>query len=317
MTLNSNTPAPAQSEQAAISATQSTNSPPPVRWVQWREGNAFIEKAALRREFGGIAGEILHHIIFQYEPEVIERHGKSPQLKPKLRHQGDEGYWWTYKSHEDFDREIGGISADQLDRAIKTLKDKGIIEVTLRRVRSKGNRWGAPTRHFRLLCAGGAGYLNQRPQFGRWKDGVAGSEAIFPSYITDTRKAKSEEYGPDLDSAYSGNPALPQNPESSITVKPGIQHSAYFGNANTKNTYNDSQTKNTDKEPSAFPTKAGRTNPGKVASLPGDTPAAHQGNSPDMGLGSSARAAPPKKWTGMLDKYGIKPPENSESTAIA
>lgn len=56
---------------------------------------------------------------------------------------------WFYKSHEELGEEVGGLSEDQVRRAIDKITKKylpGVIEVAIRKVN------GTPTKHYRINC---------------------------------------------------------------------------------------------------------------------------------------------------------------------
>lgn len=87
-----------------------------------------------------VAGILLSQIIYWYLPT---QEGKSKLRVYKVNSEGKQVAWIAKKRHEWWD-EIR-ISPKQVDRAIKKLKTKGIIEMKVHRFN------GTPTPHIRIL----------------------------------------------------------------------------------------------------------------------------------------------------------------------
>lgn len=117
-----------------------------------------------------IAGNLLSQIMYWFSPD---KNGNS-----KIRVRKKDGYWLA-KSRRDWYDEIR-ISPKQYDRAIKILKDKGLVETKIYRFN------GSPMIHVRPI------WENYQKSLDEWKENRANE------YISAEKEAANLENSPFL-----------------------------------------------------------------------------------------------------------------------
>ncbi len=80
--------------------------------------------------------------------QLVYWHGEGKDGKPRYNVHDHEGNYWLAKSYADWHRETG-ITRDKFERALTTLRNRGIITTTVMRF------GGSPTLHVRFLALKG------------------------------------------------------------------------------------------------------------------------------------------------------------------